>query len=138
MAEIKTKANDGDVMAFLESVEHKKRREDGLKLYEFFKGITDLTPVLWGNSIVGYGSYHYESKSGQKGDWFKVGFSPRKASMTVYIIAGFDDFEEELSRLGKHKISKGCLYINKLEDIDLEVLKELISKNIDKMTEMYG
>lgn len=91
MAEIKTKANDGDVMAFLESVEHKKRREDGLRLYEFFKGITDLTPVLWGNSIV-----------------------------------------------GKHKISKGCLYINKLEDIDLEVLKELISKNIDKMTEMYG
>ena len=128
MSELKTKKNDKDVLSFLENVDHKKRKEDSLKLFELMNKTLGLEASMWGDSIVGYGSYHYKSKSGRSGDWFVTGFSPRKQSMTVYVLAGLHKFEEELSRLGKHKTGKGCLYINKLEDVDLEVLMEIVTK----------
>lgn len=126
MAELKTKKNDRDVEAFLQSVEHDKRREDSFKVLELMKRITGQEAKMWGASIVGFGSYHYKYPSGREGDWFITGFSPRKQSLTLYIMPGFERFGEYLEQLGKYRTGKGCLYINKLEDVDLGVLEELI------------
>ena len=128
MAELKTKKNDKDVRAFLDGVEHKKRKEDSLMLHELMNEALGIEPSMWGDSIVGYGSYHYKSKSGQEGDWFVTGFSPRKQSMTVYILPGLSKFEAELDKLGKHKVGKGCIYINKLEDVNTDVLMNIVRK----------
>lgn len=136
MGELKTKRNDGDVRAFIEAVEHDRRREDGLALLELFDEVTGMKPMMWGDSMVGYGSYHYKSKSGQEGDWFVTGFSPRKQNISVYIMPGFNLLELDLSELGKHKTGRSCLYINKLSDIDLDVLKSLVKESISKMNEL--
>jgi len=133
MSELKTKKNENDVKAFVESLDHKKRREDSLKLLEIMNEVTKEDPSMWGDSIIGYGSYHYKTKSGREGDWFVTGFSPRKQSLSVYIMPGLHPFDEELKRLGKHKVGKGCLYINKLEDVEIDVLKEIIEKSFDAM-----
>lgn len=128
MSELKTKKNEKDVLDFIENVDHKKRKKDSLKLFELMNKTLGIAPSMWGDSIVGYGSYHYKSKSGRTGDWFVTGFSPRKQSMTVYVLPGLHKFEKELEALGKHKIGKGCIYINKLEDIDIEVLMDIVQK----------
>ncbi len=133
MSELKTKKNDGNVENFLNAVEHKKRKEDSLKLLEMMNKTIGIMPNMWGDSIIGYGSYHYKSKSGQEGDWFVTGFSPRKQSMTVYVLPGLHKFEEQLSRLGKHKLGKGCIYINKLEDVDTNVLMEIVKAAYDEL-----
>ena len=130
MAELKTKPNDGDVAAYLNSVENKKRREDSFKILEIMKEVTEEEPVMWGGSIVGFGSYHYVYESGREGDWFLTGFAPRKQSMTLYIMAGFDNYDALLGKLGKHKTGKSCLYINKIEDVDVPTLKELIRQSL--------
>lgn len=112
MAELKTKVNDGSVEGFLNSVADEQRRADGLVLLDLFKKVTGEKPQLWGSSIVGFGMYHYKSeRSSQEGDWPLVGFSPRKASLTLYIMPGFGDYTALLKNLGKHKTSVGCLYI---------------------------
>ena len=136
MGELKTKCNDGDVRAFIEAVAHERRREDGLALLELFDEVTGMKPMMWGDSMVGYGSYHYKTKSGQEGDWFVTGFSPRNQNITVYIMPGFNLLELDLSELGKHKTGRSCLYINKLTDIDLDVLKSLVKESISKMDEL--
>ncbi len=136
MSELKTKRNDDDVLAFINSVENKRRREDALRLLEIFNEVTDLKPEIWGGSMIGYGSYHYKSKSGQEGDWFVSGFSPRKQSMTVYIMPGFDCTQPLMEKLGKHKTGRSCLYINKLADVDIEVLKTIISDSIEAMNKL--
>ena len=138
MADIKTKLNDGDVEAFLNSVENEKRRTDAFVVLEMMKELTGWEPKMWGNSLVGFGSYHYKYESGREGDFFKVGFSPRKQSLTIYIMPGFERYEELMAKLGKHKTGKSCLYINKLEDIDINVLKDLITLSVDYMTNKYG
>ncbi len=128
MAELKTKENDGDVLRFINSVENKQRREDGLELLKIFQEATGLKPRMWGTAIVGFGKYHYKSKrSSQEGDWPLVGFSPRKQNLTLYVMTGTDKESELLERLGKHKTSVGCLYINKLDDVDLDVLQKLVN-----------
>ncbi len=126
MAELKTKKNDGDVLAFLNNVENKRRREDGLTILDLMKKVTGEEPSMWGDSIVGFGSYHYKQRSGQEADWFRMGFSPRKQNMTLYIMDGFSDYETLLGQLGKHKTGVSCLYINKLADVDEEVLIKLM------------
>lgn len=126
MSTLKTQKNDKDVQQFIESIENKRRREDSLVLLKLFKEVTGAEPAMWGESIVGYGACHYTLKSGEKMDWFVSGFSPRKQSLSLYIMSGFDAYSQQLEALGKHKLGKGCLYINKLQDIDLEVLRELI------------
>lgn len=88
---------------------------------------------MWGSSIVGFGDYHYKYESGREGDWFVTGFSPRKQNLTLYIMAGFDNYDQLLSRLGKYKTGKSCLYINKLDDVDLDVLKELVAQSAAHM-----
>ena len=137
MAELKTKPNDGNVDVFLNSVENERKRQDSFKILELMKEVTGEEPKMWGTSIVGFGSYHYKYASGREGDWFVTGFSPRKQSLTLYIMSGFTEYESLLGDLGKHKTGKSCLYINKLDDVNLEVMRELVQKSIDQMVD-YG
>lgn len=126
MAQNKTQPTETDVDGFLEGVEPERRREDAKRLKEIFDETTGFTAKMWGSSIVGYGKYHYKYESGREGDMIATGFSPRKANLVVYVVPGYSDFGELLGRLGKHKLGKSCLYLNKLADIDEDVLKELI------------
>ena len=126
MAENRTQASDADVAAFLAGVEPARRREDGLRLDALFRRATGWRPAMWGPSIVGYGRYHYRYDSGREGAFLATGFSPRKASLVVYVMPGYGDFGDILDRLGKHRLGKSCLYINKMADIDAAVLEELI------------
>jgi hypothetical protein len=127
MAEIKTKPTTASVTKFLESVQPEEKRLDGLVLLKLFKKITGEKPVMWGDSIVGFGKYHYKSEnSAQEGDWFLVGFSPRKQNLTLYILAWKQEDPKLLSKLGKYKRGGGCLYINRLADVDEKVLASLI------------
>ncbi len=138
MAELKTKRTRSSVAAFINSVENKRRREDAFVLLDVFQQLTGFEPALWGDSIIGFGEYHYESdRSQQKGDWPLTGFSPRKRNMTIYIMPGFSNFEDLLWKLGKHKTSVSCIYINKLDDIDLNVLKQIVSQSVDEMKILY-
>lgn len=126
MAELKTKPNDGSVEAFLNNVSDPKKRQDSYAVLELMQQVTGEEPVMWGDSIVGFGSYHYSTKSGQEGDWFLTGFSPRAQSLTLYIMSGFDQYDELMSKLGKYKTGKACLYVKKIEDVDSDVLRELV------------
>ena len=137
MSDLKTQPHDGNVEAFLQSVEHDKRREDSFVVLEMMKEITGEEPRMWGPSIVGFGNYHYKYESGREGDFFLAGFSPRKQNLTLYIMSGFSHYEELLQKLGKHKTGKSCLYINKLENVDLGVLKEMIRESVKMMKEKY-
>lgn len=134
MAELKTQPNDGSVETFLESVENERRREDAFAVLDVMKRVTGEESVMWGPSIVGFGSYHYRYDSGREGDWFVAGFSPRKQSLTIYIMGGFSKHGELMARLGKHKTGKGCLYINSLDDVDMEVLEELIRASVEHVS----
>ena len=133
MAELKTKRNKGDVKAFLNSVSDEKKRQDSFAILELMKRVTGSDPEMWGDSIVGFGGYHYKYASGREGDWFVTGFSPRKQNLTLYIMAGFDEYDQLLSKLGKHSTGKACLYIKKIEDVDVDVLEELVKKSVDHM-----
>ena len=133
MSETKTKPSKVKVRDFLDAVEHPTRKKDGFELLKIMKDITKKTPRMWGPSIVGFGTYHYKYESGREGNIPIVGFSPRKASLSVYIMPGFEQYEDILARLGKHKIGKSCLYINKLADVDISVLRELIGKSVEHM-----
>lgn len=137
MSELKTKRTNDDVLAFLDSVENKQRREDAIKLLDIFEKATGMKPALWGK-IVGYGQYHYKSeRSSQEGDWPLTGFSPRKANLTVYIMPGFKGYADKLSKLGKHKTSVSCIYINKLSDVDSDVLTAIIKDSVGEMKRQY-
>ena len=133
MVELKTKRNKGDVEAFLNSVSDEKKRQDSFTVLEMMKQITGKEPEMWGNSIIGFGSYHYKYASGREGDWFVTGFSPRKQNLTLYIMSGFAEYNQLLSKLGKHSTGKSCLYIKKIEDVDVDVLKELVKQSVEHM-----
>lgn len=133
MSENKTRPTDQDVLDFLNNVEHDTRRADAFVVLDMMREITGEDPVLWGSSIVGFGSYHYKYDSGREGDMPLVGFSPRKQRMTLYIMPGFDEYDDMLQALGKHKIGKSCLYINKLADIDESVLRKLVKASYEHM-----
>ena len=130
MAELKTKQTDASVEAFLDSIADETRREDCRTIARIMKKAARAEPKMWGASIVGFGSYHYKYASGREGDWFPIGFSPRKNDLTLYLMSGFARFPSLMSRLGKHKTGKGCLYIKRLSDIDLKVLEELIRQAV--------
>lgn len=138
MAELKTKPNNKSVEEFLNNVDNETRKADGFALLEIFKEVTKLEPQMWGESIVGFGKYHYESeRSSQKGDWPLVAFSPRKQNLSLYVLTGPDSYADLLQKLGKHKSSVGCLYVNKLADIDLEVLKQIIKQCLADMRKLH-
>ena len=132
MAENKTKPTSASVEDFIAGIENKRRKNDALAVLNLYKEITGLPPVMWGPSIIGFGTNHYEYESGRKGTVPAAGFSPRKAYMTFYVDDKFEDAESLYARLGKHKKSVACLYVNKLDDIDLEVLREIIKRDFQK------
>jgi len=135
MAELKTKMNDASVEEFLQSIENEQREKDSLIVLDMMKKISKSQPRMWGNSIIGFGNYHYKYASGREGDWFLTGFSPRKNALTLYLTCGFEPFDYLLKKLGKYKIGKGCLYIKKIEDVDVEVLQDLIIQSIKYLKE---
>jgi hypothetical protein len=137
MAELKTKQNRASVSAFLKSVENDQRRKDSQELLAMMKAVTGKAPKMWGDSIVGFGAYHYKYKTGREGDWMVTGFSPRKQNLTVYIMPGFSKYQALLKRLGKYKTSVSCLYLNKLDDIDRKVLKQLVARAYQDMQKIY-
>lgn len=130
MAELKTKANDASVSDFIAAVPDERKRADSLKLVEMMSEVTGAPAVMWGDSIIGFGSYDYKYASGRTGTWMELAFSPRKASISLYIMAGSQRYPELLERLGKHKTGKSCLYIKRLSDVDLAVLGELFEQGV--------
>jgi nucleoid DNA-binding protein len=137
MAQNKTVENDDSVDEFLNKIENEIKKQDCIELDKIISKITGEPAKMWGSAIVGYGTYHYKYDSGREGDFMRSGFSPRKQNLTIYVINGFDDYREDLKLLGKHKSSKSCLYINKLADIDLLVLKRIIKKSVATMKKRY-
>lgn len=133
MAEIKTKQNDGDVNKFLDQVADENTRLDLQKIAAMMEKSTSKKPKMWGDSIVGFGERHVKSASGREVDWFEVGFSPRKANLSLYLNIGEGWDEELLAQLGKHKIGKGCLYFKRLSDIDEKVLENLVKKSVENI-----
>lgn len=138
MAENKTTRNKNNVIDFLNNIREEKKRQDAFNLLELFKKTTGLRPEMWGSSIVGFGNYHYKYESGHEGDFFLTGFSPRKQSLTIYIMTGFDRYPLLMDKIGKYKTGKSCLYVKKLEDINLEVLKDVIRQSVDHMNRKYN
>ncbi len=140
MAELKTKQHDADVFEFIHNFANtEQKRKDSYKLVELMQEVTGQPPKMWGPSIIGFGSYHYKSdRSSQEGDWPLVGFSPRKAAISLYVFSGSPDHKYLLEDLGKYTIGKSCIYIKKLADIDLEVLKRVMRASIDFLEEHYG
>ncbi|MDR7127800.1 hypothetical protein J2X69_000128 [Algoriphagus sp. 4150] len=131
MAELKTKATGDSVEDFLNSIAHPVRKEDGLRLLQLFRDETGEEPIMWGPSIVGFGKYSYKYPSGKEMEWFPVGFSPRKQSLSIYIMLGDKDLEPFLIKLGKYKKAKSCIYIAKLADIDEKIFREMIRTSIN-------
>ena len=138
MAELKTKKNGADVEAFLDGIENGKRREDCRAVVELMAEVTGEPPAMWGDSIIGFGSYHYRYASGREGDWPVAGFSPRKQNLVIYIMPGFSDYGDLLGKLGKYRTGKSCLYVNKLDDVDLELLEQLVRESVKEMKRRYG
>lgn len=136
-SENKTKPTKVSVRGFVDEIENETRRKDAKMLLKVFKEVTGLTPQMWGPSIVGYGRYHYKYESGREGEFMMTGFSARKANLVLYIMPGYLDLSDQLKRLGKHKLGKSCLYINKLADVDVDVLKEIITYGMDYMQKNY-
>jgi hypothetical protein len=130
MAEPKTKPNTASVEKFLNGIADEQRRQDSFQLLEIMKAATRAEPAMWGTSIVGFGRYQYKYQSGTKGEWFLVGFSPRKQDLSLYIMSGLEHYDTLLKKLGKHKTGKSCLYIKKLDDVDLSTLKQLIKRSL--------
>ena len=135
MAELKTKQNDASVEEFLNAVENSQRKEDAFKILEMMKKASGEEPKMWGGSIVGFGTYQYKYASGRTGDWMKIGFSPRKQNLSLYLMCGLEALQPFLPKLGKHKTGKGCLYINKLSDVDVSVLNAMIKDTLKRMVQ---
>jgi len=135
MAELKTVKNDQPVDLFLQKVEDPNKRQDSYTILEMMENITGEKAKMWGDALVGFGDIHYKYASGRQGDWMLTAFSPRKQNLTLYIMSGFDQHAELLSRLGKYKTGKGCLYINRLSDVDQNVLRELIQESVALLKE---
>lgn len=131
MSELKTKATNESVTDYLDSIEHPTRKADGFLLLKIFQEETGEKPVMWGPSIVGFGKFNYKYSSGKEMDWFPVGFSPRKQSLSIYIMLSKEEIEPYLAKLGKFKKSKGCIYINKMSDVNEEIFREMIRTSIN-------
>ena len=137
MAENKTQPVRTNPTEYLKSIEPARRREEGLLLLGEMSAWTGLKPVLWGESMIGFGKYHYHYKSGRQGDFFLTGFAPRKAAVSIYIMPGFSEYSDLLGRLGKHKHSVSCLYLTSLDKIDIDVLQELVIRSVADMKRIY-
>jgi len=130
MAELKTKQTEASVTAFLNSVADEQKRKDSFEIVDMMRKATGLPPKLWGPSIIGFGSYHYQYESGHEGDMCIIGFAPRKQNIALYIPGGIHKYDDLLEKLGKHKTGKGCLYINSLDKIDVDVLASIFKRSL--------
>ncbi|MCY2687049.1 DUF1801 domain-containing protein [Salinimicrobium sp. TH3] len=137
MADLKTKQNEASVTDFLDQIENEQRQSDCREILKMFLEVTGEPAKMWGENMVGFGKYHYKYKSGHEGDWFLTGFSPRKQNLTIYIMTGFQEYNDILEKLGKYKTSSSCLYVKKLEDINKEILSKLIRRSVEDMRERY-
>ncbi len=137
MAENKTTTTKANVMGFLNSIEPEQKRKDAKAIAKIMRNATGDRARMWGPSIVGYGQYHYRYNSGRAGDFMRVGFSPRKQNISVYVVPGFTGFSGLLKKLGKHKVGSSCLYINKLADVNVDVLAEIVEKSVKIMNKKY-
>lgn len=135
MSELKTKPTEQSAREFLGKVSDEGRRKDCLVVLKLMKEATGANPTMWGSGIVGFGRYGYRYESGREGEWPVISFSPRKNDLTLYIMPGFDRFRDLMARLGKYKTGKSCLYIKKLSDVDLDILKDLINQSVQAMSE---
>ena len=133
MAELKTKPSDQDVEAFLNRVEDEDKRQACFTVMKIMGDVTGAEARMWGDSIVGFGTYRYKYASGREGEWMLTGFSPRKRNLTLYIMSGFDEYDQLLGELGKYTTGKSCLYIKKIEDVDLDVLRQLVDQSVKHM-----
>jgi len=131
MAELKTKPTDTPASDYLNAIENDQVRQDCWEILKIMRAATNAEPVMWGDSIVGFGTYHYVYASGREGDWPLTGFSARKQNITLYLMSGFGQYEEMLSKLGKHTTSKSCLYIKRLSDVDRPTLENLIQESVN-------
>ncbi|MEJ2159157.1 MAG: DUF1801 domain-containing protein [Chromatiales bacterium] len=138
MATQKTRETAASVEEFLNGIENRTRREDGLAMLDLMREVTGEEARMWGSSIVGFGIYHYVYESGREGDAMLTGFSPRKQNLAIYVMPGFSAYDSLLDKLGKHKTGKSCLYINKLADVDLKVLRTLVRRSVQVMRKKYG
>jgi len=140
-AKNKTVPTQLKVTDYLDNIEDKTRRADCKKILNMMQDVSGYDPKIWGTSlksgIVGFGEYHYKYESGREGDMLRIGFSSRVQNISIYIMPGYQDFSDELSRLGKHKMGKACLYIKRLSDVDETVLKEIMQKGLDIMAQKY-
>lgn len=131
MAQVKTKQTSESAEDFLNRIADERKRRDSFAVLELMKKATGEEPKMWGANIVGFGNYQYKYASGREGDWFLAGFAPRKGNITLYIMAGFSRYQELLARLGKHKTGNSCLHINRIEDVNADVLSELVSASVE-------
>lgn len=138
MPEQKTKPSDASVESYIAAIEDPVRRQDCLTLLALMQEVTGVQPRLWGTSMVGFGAYHYKYASGHEGDSFLTGFASRKSDLTLYLYAGLEQQGDLLAQLGKHKAGKGCLYLKRLADVDLKVLKELVERSVRLLRVRYG
>jgi hypothetical protein len=137
MAELKTKPTEVTVDSFLDTVTDEKVRKDCFTIIQIMEKVTSEKPKMWGPSIIGFGKYHYKYDSGHEGDYCLTGFSPRKGNLSIYVYAGLPNQADLLVKLGKHKIGKGCLYIKKLDDVDLDVLERMVVQAVDYLKKKY-
>lgn len=138
MSDLKTRPNNLSVDDFIDAIEPEWKRDDAREVMQLMEKITGENPVMWGPSIVGFGKYRYVYESGREGDWMLTGFSPRKQSLTLYLMSGYEKLGDQLQRLGKYKSSVSCLYVKRLSDIDMDVLEEMIRKSIEIVKERYA
>jgi hypothetical protein len=131
--ELKTKLNEQNPLEFLDSIEDPQKKEDSIKLLKLIEEWTKLKPEMWGKDIIGYGRLSFKYANGKENEWMKLGLSPRKQNITIYIMSGFGEFEGLLSKLGPHKLGKSCLYLKNLSDIDLKILKQIVNKSITEL-----
>lgn len=139
MSELKTKQHDGDVYEFIKSFANNEQKiKDSYELIKLMEEATGYAPKMWGESMIGFGSYHYKSeRSSQEGDWLLVGFSPRKSAISLYVYTGLTEHEHLLANLGKFTMGKACIYVKKLSDINLDELRKLIQATVDYLKKRY-
>lgn len=138
MAPLKTQPRVADVLAFIDAIEHPRKRADAHAVVTMMRDITGEEPVLWGDRLIGFGSFHCRRNSGSQGSWPLTAFAPGKQRMTIHIMPGFSDYQPLLARLGKFRTGRSCLYINKLSDVDDSTLRELIAQSVADLRERYG
>ena len=137
MAEVKLKPTEQNVDIFLDKIADETRRSECYAVLDMMKRVTKTEPKIWGGGLVGFGSYHYKYESGHEGDCFVTGFAPRKGALTLYLTAGVGRFPKLLAKLGKHKAGKGCLYIKKLDDVNLSVLEDIVKQSVEHTKATY-